>query len=82
VEGQVFTGKRSTRISVLQASCSASVIGRKQPKDVPAGVREQCGEKYLDSDVYKELERLARSRDHFTEKMTVDILANGKKAAA
>ena len=51
-------------------------------KDVPAGVCEQCGEKYLDSDVNKELERLARSRDHFTEKMTVDILAYGERAAA
>jgi len=51
-------------------------------KDVPAGVCEQCGEKYLDSDVYKELERLARNRDHLMEKITVDILAYGEKAAA
>jgi YgiT-type zinc finger domain-containing protein len=43
-------------------------------KDVPAGVCEQCGEKYLSSDVYKELERLAKSKSHFTGEMTVDIL--------
>jgi len=43
-------------------------------KDVPAGVCEQCGEKYLSSDVYKELERLAKSKSHITGEMTVDIL--------
>ena len=43
-------------------------------KDVPAGVCEQCGEKYLSSDVYKELERLAKSKSHFMGEMTVDIL--------
>jgi len=44
-------------------------------KDVPAGVCQQCGEKYLESDVYKELERLAKNKSHLTGKMTVDILA-------
>jgi YgiT-type zinc finger domain-containing protein len=43
-------------------------------KDVPAGVCEQCGEKYLSGDVYKELERLAKSKSHFTGEMTVGIL--------
>ena len=43
-------------------------------KDVPAGVCQQCGEKYLSSDVYKELERMAKARSHLMGKMTVDIL--------
>jgi len=43
-------------------------------KDVPAGVCEQCGEKYLSSDVYKELEKLAKNKSHPMGKMTVDIL--------
>ena len=50
-------------------------------KDVPAGVCQQCGEKYLESDVYKELERLAKNKSHLTGKMTVDILAYGTSAA-
>lgn len=44
-------------------------------KDVPAGVCQQCGEKYLRSGVYKDLESLAQSKSHFMGKMTVDILA-------
>ncbi len=51
-------------------------------KDVPAGVCQQCGEKYLSSDVYKELERLAKSKSHIVDKMTVDILAFEKSPAA
>jgi YgiT-type zinc finger domain-containing protein len=31
-------------------------------RDVPAGVCEQCGEKYLESGVYKELERLGKKQ--------------------
>jgi YgiT-type zinc finger domain-containing protein len=42
--------------------------------DVPAGVCEQCGEKYLASGVYKELEKLAKSRSRVMGKMTVDVL--------
>ncbi|MFZ6017558.1 MAG: YgiT-type zinc finger protein [Nitrospirota bacterium] len=42
---------------------------------VPAGVCQQCGEKYLASGVYKELERLAKSKNHPKGKVTVDILA-------
>lgn len=41
---------------------------------VPAGVCQQCGETYLSSEVYKELERLAKSKSHCMGKMTVDIL--------
>jgi len=44
-------------------------------KDIPAGVCQQCGEKYLASGVYKELERLAKNKSHLKGKMTVDILA-------
>jgi len=51
-------------------------------KDVPAGVCQQCGEKYLKSGVYKELERLAKSKDHLRERVTVDILAFEEKTAA
>ena len=43
-------------------------------RDVPAGVCQQCGEKYLESHVYKELEKLAKNKDHLMGKMTVDIL--------
>ena len=51
-------------------------------KDVPAGVCQQCGEKYLASGVYKGLERLAKSKSHLMGKMTVDILAFEASAAA
>jgi YgiT-type zinc finger domain-containing protein len=43
-------------------------------KDVPTGVCQQCGEKYLSSDVYKELEQMAKNKSHLMGKMTVDIL--------
>ncbi len=42
--------------------------------DVPAGVCQQCGEKYLSSNTYKELEKIAKKKSHFMGKMTVDIL--------
>ena len=51
-------------------------------KDVPAGVCQQCGEKYLSSDVYKELERVVKSRSLLLGKMTVDILAFEESPAA
>lgn len=51
-------------------------------RDVPAGVCQQCGEKYLDSNVYKELERLAARRDHLKESINVDVLSYSEKAAA
>ena len=43
-------------------------------KDVPARVCQQCGEKYLSSDVYKELEEMAKNKSRLMGKMTVDIL--------
>ena len=51
-------------------------------KDVPAGVCQQCGEKYLASGVYKELERQAKSKSHLMGKMMVDILAFEASPAA
>ena len=51
-------------------------------KDVPAGVCQQCGEKYLTSDVYKELESLAKSKSHLMGEMTVEILAFEESRAA
>ena len=44
-------------------------------KGIPAGICQQCGEKYLSSNVYKDLERLAKSKDHLMDQITVDILA-------
>ena len=51
-------------------------------KDVPAGVCQQCGEKYLESTVYKELEHLAKSKSHITGTMKVDILDFESSVAA
>ena len=44
-------------------------------RDVPAGVCEQCGEKYLESGVYKEVEKLAKTKSHLRGQIMVDILA-------
>lgn len=43
-------------------------------KGVPAGVCQQCGEKYIDSSVYKGMERLAKNKSHLLGKMSVDVL--------
>lgn len=43
-------------------------------QDVPAGVCQQCGEKYLESSVYKELEHLAKNKTRVRGTMKVDIL--------
>ena len=42
-------------------------------EDVPAEVCEQCGEKYLDADVYKEMERLAKGRTKPLHSTTVNV---------
>ena len=44
-------------------------------EDVPAGVCQQCGERYISGGVYKELERLAKSRTALKGSIVVDILA-------
>lgn len=51
-------------------------------KNVPAGVCQQCGEKYLSSVVYKELEKLAKNKNHVKTKITVDVLAFESNTAA
>jgi YgiT-type zinc finger domain-containing protein len=43
-------------------------------KGVPAGICQQCGEKYIDSSVYKGMERLAKNKSHVLGRMRVDIL--------
>jgi YgiT-type zinc finger domain-containing protein len=43
-------------------------------KDVPAGVCQQCGEKYIESSVYKELESMAKRKGHVMDTIKVDVL--------
>lgn len=50
--------------------------------DVPCGVCMQCGEKYLSSGVYKELERMAMNKSHLKGKITVDVLTFEESTAA
>jgi len=49
--------------------------------DVPSGVCQQCGEKYLDSSVYKDLETTAISKSHIIGRITIDILKLEANAA-
>ena len=51
-------------------------------RNVPVGVCDQCGEKYLDNHVYKDMERIVASNDYILGKMTVDILGFPTQAAA
>ena len=43
-------------------------------ENVPAGVCQQCGEKYLESGVYKAMEKLDASRAKPTARLTVDVV--------
>ena len=43
-------------------------------KGVPAGICQQCGEKYIDSGVYKGMERLAKDKSHLMSRISVDVL--------
>jgi len=43
-------------------------------KGVPAGICQQCGEKYIESNVYKGMERLAKTKTHLLGRISVDIL--------
>jgi YgiT-type zinc finger domain-containing protein len=43
-------------------------------ENVPAGVCQQCGEKYIAAAVYKTMERLATSRRKPVARLTVDVL--------
>jgi len=44
-------------------------------EDVPAGLCDQCGEKYMDAAVYRELETLVKKDVHPMARVTVDVLA-------
>ena len=41
---------------------------------VPAGVCQQCGERYFQSAVYKAMEKLAASRAKPAARLTVDVV--------
>jgi YgiT-type zinc finger domain-containing protein len=43
-------------------------------ENVPAGVCQQCGEKYFKSAVYKAMEKLASSRVKPSARLTVDVV--------
>ena len=43
-------------------------------EDVPAGICQQCGEKYLEARVYKAMEKLAASRAKPVARLTVDVV--------
>ena len=49
--------------------------------DVPCGVCRQCGEKYVSSGIYKELEKMTKNKSHLKGKLTVDVLSFEKSAA-
>jgi YgiT-type zinc finger domain-containing protein len=51
-------------------------------KDVPAGVCQQCGEKYLRAEVSKEIERRIKSKKKWEETIAVPIDVFSKEAAA
>ena len=43
-------------------------------ENVPAGVCTQCGEKYFDSSVYKQMERLAKGSAETERRFSVDVV--------
>jgi YgiT-type zinc finger domain-containing protein len=43
-------------------------------ENVPAGVCQQCGEKYFQAAVYKAMEKLAASRAKPAARVTVDVV--------
>jgi YgiT-type zinc finger domain-containing protein len=43
-------------------------------ENVPAGVCQQCGERYFQSAVYKTMEKLAASRTKPAARLTVDVV--------
>jgi len=43
-------------------------------RNVPAGVCRQCGERYFDAAVYKDMEKLGASRKKSGERLQVDVL--------
>jgi hypothetical protein len=51
-------------------------------KGVPAGICQQCGEKYIESTVYKGMEELAKNKRHPLGTMNVDVLEFERASAA
>lgn len=51
-------------------------------KDVPTGVCQQCGEKYLRAEVSKEIERRIKSKKKWEETISVPVDVFSKEAAA
>lgn len=43
-------------------------------EDVPAGVCTQCGERYFDAPVYKQMERLAKGASAAVRRFSVDVV--------
>ncbi|MEY4705971.1 MAG: hypothetical protein RL042_2176 [Nitrospirota bacterium] len=43
-------------------------------ENVPAGICTQCGEKYFDSPVYKQMERLAKGSGSAMRRLSVDVV--------
>lgn len=43
-------------------------------EDVPTGVCQQCGEKYFDAEVYKDMEKLATGRIKPLKRLTIDVI--------
>ena len=43
-------------------------------EDVPAGVCCQCGEKYFDAEVYKDMEKLVKGRATPFKRLTIDVI--------
>ena len=43
-------------------------------ENVPAGVCQQCGEKYFEGNVYKEMERLAKGAGGAVRRLSVDVV--------
>ena len=43
-------------------------------ENVPAGICTQCGEKYFDSPVYKQMERLAKGNGEAIRQFSVDVV--------
>lgn len=43
-------------------------------ENVPAGICTQCGEKYFDSQVYKQMERLTKGSGSAMRRLSVDVV--------
>jgi len=47
-------------------------------EDVPAEVCQQCGEKYISPEVYKEMENLAKTKVKPIKHVAIDVIRFGK----